>query len=248
MHKQSIYRTGELYYATGNPNYVTKGYVMLAAKHLEKKFEQPPLTVLHDVSVSFEKGVSYAIKGASGTGKSTLLHLLAGLDSPTGGVVEYNHRNIAQFDQRDHDNFLNKEIGMVFQFPYLIQELSVLENILLKGLVTGESLPELTAAGLALLDSVGIAAKAHQSPATLSGGQQQRVALARALFNKPSFLLGDEVTGNLDPDTGSTIIRLIKNAQQSWGMGVILTTHDEYVAAQMDHVFELVDGHLILVS
>lgn len=221
---------------------------MLVAKQIEKKFEQPPLTVLHDVSVAFERGVSYAIKGASGTGKSTLLHLLAGLDNPSEGIIEYNGHDIAHFDQYEKDNFLNKEIGMVFQFPYLIQELSVLENVILKGLVAGEPLPELEIAGIALLENVGLAAKAHQAPATLSGGQQQRVALARALFNKPSFLLGDEVTGNLDPQTGSKIIDLIKQAQHTWRMGVILTTHDDYVATHMDHIFELIDGRLIRVS
>lgn len=221
---------------------------MLVAEHIAKIFEQPPLTVLKDVMVTFEKGKSYAIKGASGTGKSTLLHILAGLDCPTKGIIWYNKKAITDFNDQEKRDYLSKEIGLVFQFPYLIQELTVLENVILKGLIKNDSLPELKKKGLELLEAVGIPEKTYDIPAKLSGGQQQRVALARALFNKPAFLLGDEITGNLDPQTGNKIITLIDQAKKNWGMGIVLTTHDNFVAERMDYVYELVDGVLLKIK
>lgn len=219
---------------------------MLAVANLTKKFDQAnqTLTVLDGITAQFEKGKSYAIVGPSGSGKSTLLHIMAGIDSPTSGSVLFNNRLVNSFTQSEHQEFLNTYVGLVFQASYLIQELTVLENVMVKGLIRSSSSSNLVDEAMKLLHEVGIAEKADQLPARLSGGQQQRVALARALFNKPLFLLGDEITGNLDFQIGTKIIDLLVHAQKAWNMGLIITTHDEYVADRMDHVFELTQGTL----
>lgn len=164
---------------------------MIAVANLVKTFDQAnqTLTVLNGISAEFHKGKSYAIIGPSGSGKSTLLHMLVGIESPTSGSVLFNNQVVNSFTQRQHEEFLNKYIGLVFQASYLIQELTVLENVMVKGLIKPQSL-HLIDDAMNLLREVGIAEKADQLPARLSGGQQQRVALARALFNKPLFLLG----------------------------------------------------------
>ncbi|BDC34057.1 lipoprotein-releasing system ATP-binding protein LolD [Candidatus Dependentiae bacterium Noda2021] len=218
---------------------------MIAVANLVKTFDQAnqTLTVLNGISAEFHKGKSYAIIGPSGSGKSTLLHMLVGIESPTSGSVLFNNQVVNSFTQRQHEEFLNKYIGLVFQASYLIQELTVLENVMVKGLIKPQSL-HLIDDAMNLLREVGIAEKADQLPARLSGGQQQRVALARALFNKPLFLLGDEITGNLDFQLATKILDLLIHAQRTWNMGLIITTHDDYVADRMDHVFELKQGTL----
>ncbi len=202
------------------------------------------IPVLRGISVVFEQGKSYAITGISGSGKSTLIHLLAGLDAPTKGTIVYNHQNINAFSEAQKSHFLNKTIGLVFQYPYLVKELTVLENVMIKGLIAGLGTQECASQSQALLVQVGLSAKATAYPGQLSGGQQQRVALARALMNRPQFLLADEPTGNLDPHTAQSILELISQAQQEWGMGLIISSHDEYVTRRMGTVFEVKDGRL----
>jgi ABC-type lipoprotein export system ATPase subunit len=140
------------------------------------------------------------------------------------------------------EEMLHKTIGLVFQLPYLIAELSVIENVMLKGLIEGRTTPQCRKQALYLLEMVGLATQAERSPASLSGGQQQRVAIARAIFNKPAFLIADEPTGNLDEATGNTIVELLLFCQTEWKMGIIVSTHNLSVAGQMDVVFELKDG------
>jgi lipoprotein-releasing system ATP-binding protein len=135
----------------------------------------------------------------------------------------------------------------VFQLPYLISELTVVENVMVKGLIQKQDINEATQQALALLARVGLEEKAYASPASLSGGQQQRVALARALFNKPTFLIADEPTGNVDTNTGNLILDLLFDAQKEWNMGIIISTHDEYVAQRMGKVLHMKDGVLIKV-
>src|SRR5262249_16379625 len=138
-----------------------------------------------------------------------------------------------------------KSIGLVFQYPYLIKELTVLENVMLKGLIAGKNNTECSQEAHILLEEVGLADKTYSYPGQLSGGQQQRLALARALMNRPHFLLADEPTGNLDMQTGKTIIDLIKKAQTQWSMGIIISSHDASVAQEMEKIFELKDGFLV---
>lgn len=202
------------------------------------------IQVLSDINVTFDAGCTVAIMGASGTGKSTLLHLLAGITKPTSGAIFYDEHNYALWNAHEWQHFYTHRIGMLFQQPYLVQELTVLENVMIKGMVAGGSYTELTEHAHHLLAIAGLADKAHQLPAQLSGGQQQRVALMRALFVQPDFLLADEPTGNLDPETGERMLDIVLDCQQRWSMGIIVSTHDSYVARRMDKVFTLEHGQL----
>ena len=218
----------------------------IAVKNLKKAFIQgdQPLVVLNDISVVFQEGKTYAITGVSGTGKSTFLHLIAGIDEPTGGEVYFGGENLAKLSDDQKNEYLNKMVGLVFQYAHLISELSVLENIMLAGLIAGKSFDSCSKKAFNLLQDVGLEQKAKSHPNSLSGGQQQRVAIARAIFNEPKFLLADEPTGNLDIQTGNKIVDLILKCQQKWGMGVIISSHDPYVAQSMEKVYKLGDGVL----
>ena len=219
----------------------------LQADGVSKKFVQgaSELWVLRDIHYTFYQGTSYALMGASGSGKSTFMHILAGLESSTAGSVSFNNRNITTLTSHERTHFLNKQIGLLFQNSYLMRELTVLENVMTKGLIAGMSHDEAVKRAQQLLEMVGIAQKASYHPPQLSGGQQQRLALARALFNNPTFLLADEPTGNLDAQAASEIIALMRRIQQETGMGIIVSTHDERVALAMDVRLYIKDGALI---
>lgn len=218
----------------------------LATQELDKLFRQgdTDIIVLDNISLSCDQGVSYAITGASGSGKSTLIQLLAGLDLPTHGQVLFNNKNIASLSSAEREEFLNRNIGLVFQRPYLIRELSVQENVMVPGMIAGMGKTDCVSRAQELLEAVGIGDKADRKPASLSGGQQQRLVLARALFNKPAFLLADEPTGNLDLETGKSIIELLLRLQKEYHMGIVVSTHDMYVASTMQETFELHNGKL----
>lgn len=202
------------------------------------------LDVLNGISYSFYAGHTYAIAGASGAGKSTFLHILAGLSEPTSGSLYSNERNISLFNPEERAFYLNHSVGLLFQMPYLIKELTVLENVMTKGLIAGEDTHACKTQALELLEKVGLADKSEEHPSMLSGGQQQRVALARALFGKPVFLLADEPTGNLDAKTGQVIVDLLLACKDAWGMGVIVSTHDPAVAERMEVELHMHDGLL----
>jgi ABC-type lipoprotein export system ATPase subunit len=215
----------------------------LATHGLTKYFiHNDTKTVLFDgVSVCFEQGKTYAITGASGSGKSTFMHLLAGLESPCVGSVTYNNRNIATLSGSEKTAFLSSAVGLVFQQPYLISELSVLENVIVPGLISGRNKAACSQDALELLAQLGLEHKAEHKPGSLSGGQQQRIALARALFNKPAFLLADEPTGSLDTKTGQEMLTLLLDLQQKYSMGIIVSTHDAYIAEQMGARYHVAD-------
>lgn len=222
--------------------------MLLQSNNIKKLFKQADITieVLKGVTAAFESGKSYAITGPSGSGKSTLIHVLAGLDAPDEGTVFFDEHNLAVMSTNQREQFLNESIGLVFQLPYLIPELSVIDNVKLKGMIKGMSPDECQDQAMHLLTTVGLAHKANHNPLSLSGGEQQRVAIARALFNKPAFLLADEPTGNLDVDTGKKIVDLMLQCQEEWGMGIIVSSHDAYVAQKMKTVLRLNNGKLEL--
>lgn len=205
---------------------------------------QNKINVLSNVSVQFAQGNTYAITGVSGTGKSTFMHILAGLDVPTRGQVLFNGRVLHKLSGRKRAKFLNQSVGLVFQNSYLLAEFSVIENVMFSGLIGGKNQLQCTKKAQQLLQQVGIPDKTHSKPRALSGGQQQRVAIARALFNEPVFLIADEPTGNLDIETGKTIVDLLLQCQQEWKMGIIVSSHDAYVAQTMDEVYTLAGGQL----
>ena len=193
------------------------------------------LVVLDGVSLMLDAGKTYAITGASGSGKSTLLHILGGLDEPSSGQV---HRH----------NISRSDLGFVFQFHYLIRELSVLENVALAGRIAGTDAATCHEQATELLGELGLSGRLHAYPHQLSGGEQQRVAIARGLFNKPKFILADEPTGNLDAANAAQVTKLLLDAHKQWGMGLIVCSHDEAVYSKMDTVYEVRDGGVKLAK
>jgi lipoprotein-releasing system ATP-binding protein len=218
----------------------------IVAQKITKTFSQKTkeTVVLKDLSATFQKGKSYAITGASGSGKSTLLHILGNLDSPTSGEIFYSDQSLSSLSEKKKEQILNSQIGFVFQFHYLIHELTVLENIILPGKVTNKKKSDLIERGKELLGCVGLSDKAKSYPSELSGGEQQRVAIARAIFNKPSFLLADEPTGNLDAENATKITDLLLQFQKEWKMGIILCSHDRTVFEKMEWMLELREGQI----
>lgn len=218
----------------------------IAVRELIKEYKQGDRTlpVLKNVTSTFQYGRSYAITGVSGSGKSTLIQIIGGIDVPTSGSVHYGGIDIFSLRSSDRDIFFNRQIGFVFQFHYLIKELSVVNNVILPGLIATMPKKDATARAHELLDYCGLADKYDAMPGTLSGGEQQRVAIARALFNKPKFLLADEPTGSLDAANVQRIVELFVRCQQEWGMGLVVCSHDEHVYQSMEHVYHLENGML----
>lgn len=201
------------------------------------------IDVLSGIDVHFEQGNSYAITGVSGTGKSTLMHIIAGIDEPTNGMVFFDGKTLKELRKKS-SCFLGNFIGLVFQAPYLIPELSVEENVMMPALIAGTKDKIAKEKARFLLEKVGLEQKCNANPFSLSGGQQQRVAVVRAVMNEPAFLLADEPTGNLDSKTGKYIVDLLLACQGQWGMGIVVTSHDAYVAKNMRNCFELHGGRL----
>ncbi len=220
--------------------------VQLKVDHVSKHFMQgdKQIEVLRDISVLFENNTTYAIMGVSGTGKSTFMHILAGLDTPSIGKVFFDNTNLSVLSEKERALFFNKSVGLLFQLPYLIRELSVIENVALPGLIAGNNQSTCLKRAQELLSVVGLTDKQDAKPSSLSGGQQQRVALARALFNRPAFLLADEPTGNLDIKTGKDMVALLLKCHTQWGMGIIVSTHDAYVAENMQKIYQIKNGRL----
>lgn len=199
-------------------------------------------SVLAHVTYTFDRLTTTALTGVSGTGKSTLLHLLGGLDAPTSGDIYFDKHNIHSIDKQMRTRIVQNRLGLLFQSAYLIDELSIVENVMIKGLIAGQPYKSAATRAGELLESVGLSHKADSRTPTLSGGEQQRVALARALFSQPDFILADEPTAHLDMVTKKTIIDLLLSCHRQWGMGLIVATHDDYVAQRMDVVLRLENG------
>jgi ABC-type lipoprotein export system ATPase subunit len=219
---------------------------MFELRSLSKSFVSQDQTrpLFNDLNLTCEPGKRYVITGASGSGKSTLLLTLCGIEEPTSGSVFYGGGPVPHFGTVGHEKFLCDTIGLVFQYPYLVPEFSVLENVMLKGLAAGMPNDACLQRGRELLAQVGLVDMAERGPSFLSGGEQQRLALARALFLRPSFLIADEPTAHLDHENTRIIFELIATYQQA-GMGVIISSHDPRAVEGADYVFVLRDGQLI---
>jgi lipoprotein-releasing system ATP-binding protein len=216
---------------------------ILYLNNLKKKYQDH--YVLNGITAHFKQGTSYAIVGASGCGKSTLLHLLAGLDTPTSGSVLFNDADLFQLSAKRRIMLRNQSFGFVFQFHYLINELSVLENVAAPGLIQNSDRRALYARAEELLQFLGLLEKKNVHPYELSGGEQQRVAIARALFNKPQFLFADEPTGNLDEQNAQQVVSIFQKCQEEWNMGLILCSHDPMVYNTMNVILHLHNGLLL---
>jgi putative ABC transport system ATP-binding protein len=220
---------------------------ILEARDLVKRYPvgSGSVEALRGVSLTVEKGEFVALMGTSGSGKSTMLHLLGGLDRPTSGEVVIDGVEISRLDDESATLTRRAKTGFVFQFFNLIPLLNVAENVALPFLIAGGSQGEHRARVDELLELVGLSGKAGNRPDQLSAGEQQRVALARALATGPAILLADEPTGNLDYTTGTEILDLLWDSCDRLGQTIVLVTHDAHAAAYADRVLVVQDGALL---
>jgi lipoprotein-releasing system ATP-binding protein len=198
--------------------------------------------VLKGADLTFSRGEKAAIVGASGVGKTTLLHILGTLDQPTSGKVLYEGKNIYTLNEKDLALFRNREIGFVFQFHHLLPEFNALENTMMPCLIQGIPKKESASRAEAILTLVGLKERLTHKPGELSGGEQQRVAVARALVLEPKVLLADEPTGNLDTKTGESVFDLLRELNQIKGITLIVVTHNIKLAEKLSRQIQLVDG------
>jgi len=218
---------------------------MLEVSDLGKEYPTPrgPLTVLADVAFQLEPGDGVAVTGPSGSGKSSLLYILGGLEPPTTGSVTIDGTDVYSLSEADQARFRNSRIGFVFQDHCLLPQCSVLENVLVPTLV-GETGPDFESRARALIGQVGLADRIDHRPGELSGGEKQRVAIARALIRRPSILLCDEPTGNLDANSAERIADLLLELHHSVNNVLIVVTHSETLAGRFPKRFRLTERHL----
>lgn len=220
---------------------------IVSASEVEKRYPMADSEVeaLRGVDFIVQPGEFVAIMGPSGSGKSSLLHLLGGLDESSGGEVQLAGRKLAELNDDQLTLLRRRQIGFVFQFLNLLPTLSAAENVALPLLLDGMRGSQAAAEAGALLEIVGLSDRANHRPDQLSGGQQQRVALARALVTRPALVLADEPTGNLDRSSGAEMLALMRAACDQRGQTIVIVTHDPLVAAQADRVVFLQDGELV---
>ena len=200
--------------------------------------------VLKAVSLEVNRGEFVSLMGASGSGKSTLLYLLGGMDVPDSGEILIGGRNIAGMKDRELSQFRRRNLGFVFQFFNLVQNLSVEDNILLPFVMDGKNPQKCTDRLEELLAVTGLTEKRKAMPGQLSGGQQQRVAVARAVFCEPELILADEPTGNLDSVSGTEIMSLFSRINREKGITILMVTHSDECASYADRVVTLADGEI----
>ena len=220
--------------------------VVLEARALRKSYRgaDGELRVLDGVDLQVARGEMVAVIGASGTGKSTLLHLLGALDLPSSGEVLLDGEAVAGLDERGLAEMRNRKVGFVFQFHHLLREFSAVENVMLPQQIAGVPADAARVRAEALLGRLGLGARLHHRPAQLSGGEQQRTAVARALATGPAVLLADEPTGNLDARNAETLHDVLAELARDLGMGMVVVTHNQSLAARADRVLLLADGRL----
>jgi lipoprotein-releasing system ATP-binding protein len=202
------------------------------------------LPVLKDLDLAVERGEMLAIVGASGVGKSTLLHVLGGLDVPDGGSLRIGDADLRQLSDLELVAFRNRHVGFVFQFHHLLPEFSALENAEMPTRIARMNGSEGRTRAATLLKTVGLGDRLEHTPGMLSGGEQQRVAIARALVMQPSLLLADEPTGDLDEHTAEALHELLRDMHKTIGLTSVIATHNPRLAAACDRVLRLVDGKL----
>jgi lipoprotein-releasing system ATP-binding protein len=220
---------------------------ILEAREVVKELHggQEPVLAVNGVSLSIAKGEFVAITGPSGSGKSTLLYLLGALDRPTRGEVRIDGASTTPMGDPQLAALRNAKVGFVFQFHFLLPELTAIDNVALPLRVAGVAQAPAREKALALLGRVDLTNRAMHRPHELSGGQQQRVAIARALANAPAVLLGDELTGNLDSANGQKVYEWLREQNRAHGQTIVIVTHNHDLAAQADRVVELVDGKIV---
>ena len=212
--------------------------------HFAYQSKGESLTILSGTDLTLARGETVAVVGASGTGKSTLLHILAGLDTPQQGEITLCGANLSQAGDTRRTRLRNRHMGFVYQFHHLLPEFSAVENVAMPLLIRGDRPAKALAAASELLAAVGLKERLNHRPAELSGGERQRAAIARALVNRPDCLLADEPTGNLDQENAAHAFALMKNLIGEQHGAMIIVTHDMNLARQMDRCLYLVSGKL----
>jgi lipoprotein-releasing system ATP-binding protein len=219
---------------------------VVRARGIVKDFVTPGgvLHVLRGCDLDVGHGEIIAILGASGVGKSTLLHIVGTLDRPTAGTVEFSEGDVFRLSDHARAGFRNRRVGFVFQFHHLMPEFTALENVMMPGLIAHSPIGVARGKARALLDQVGLGDRAGHKPHEMSGGEQQRVAVARALFNDPILVVADEPSGNLDPETAEHLHQLVYTLARDRGQSWLIATHNETLARVADKRSRLVQGRL----
>ena len=226
--------------------------IVLEAKQLKKSYHKDRIEVpvLRGVDLQVQRGLVTALVGRSGSGKSTLMHLLAALDHPDDGEIFFCGEPIHNASRKRRDAYRNQNLGIIFQFYHLLPELSAIENVLAPLMISQSVLTYFKNRKAAkrhaelMLDRVGLLHRATHKPSEMSGGEMQRAAIARALMTKPSLLLADEPTGNLDTDTGREILSLLNTFNSDDGLSILMITHDDTIAENANQCYRMHDGQL----
>jgi lipoprotein-releasing system ATP-binding protein len=219
---------------------------MISANELYKSFrlDQTEIQVLNGVSLEIKRGEIVAIVGASGVGKTTLLHILGTLDRPTRGTILFDGEDVFARSDQSLAEFRNRKMGFVFQFHHLLPEFTALENTMMPSLIRRDSRQDARVAAARILKEVGLEHRMEHRTGELSGGERQRVAVARALVLGPDLVLADEPTGNLDSHTGEDVFRLMQELNRAKGITFVIVTHNEALSGQADRVIRMVDGQI----
>jgi len=219
---------------------------VLEAVNLDRRFwdGDREIEILRNVSFRVNSGETVAITGSSGSGKSTLLHLLGGLDRPSGGEVRVGGRDLFDLSEAERGELRNRQVGFVYQFHHLMPEFDALENVVMPLLIRRLPRAEALRSARETLERVGLGERLHHKPSELSGGERQRTAIARAVVTRPSLVLADEPTGNLDGKTAERIHELLLSLNRELGTALVVVTHEPDLAGQMQHEYRLVEGRL----
>jgi lipoprotein-releasing system ATP-binding protein len=220
--------------------------LLLRAEALDKSFFDAgrEVRVLHGLEMEVKAGEEIAVVGQSGVGKSTLLHVLGSLETPTAGKVYFEGQDLFALSERALAEFRNRKLGFVFQFHYLLADFTALENVMMPALIARMVEREAARRASEMLELVGLADKLHRRPAELSGGEQQRVAVARAVVLHPRLVLADEPTGNLDPQTADEVHQLLHLLNRQLGITLVIATHNERLTRSMGRTLRLREGRL----
>lgn len=218
---------------------------IIQIKNLTKIFgDGVEIKALDGINLDIERGEFLAIIGPSGSGKSTLLNQIGILDTPTSGTILLDGVDVTKMSDKQRSKTRNKQLGFIFQYHHLLPDFNALENVMMPLLISGVKSSKAREIARRVLDEVGLGDRMDHRPNQLSGGQNQRVAIARALVNKPSIVIGDEPTGNLDSKASENIYELLRKLNREHNQTFILVTHDERMAAKTDRIIRLVDGRV----